>query len=569
MGPAVVSGFQTAAAITIGLGQLKNTFGYGKDFTSSTHIDDVIQSFIDLRDTINIRATWTGWLWIAILLVFKYLGGSQLRVRGRRVFAPLKVTGPVLLCIIAIVSTKLAKLHLSPGCTVYNEATGVSNVYLPNANVSQWNLTNAPRDNPKCVPMPKSVVGSIVPLPWPRDRALAITGKFGNPPTGNVHLRWELLNGKLLTGAIIITLVASLESIAIAKALASKHRQPDLDPNKEYVALGLANFFGSFTGGYPLSGSFSRSALNDDLGASSPVAVLTVAVIVGVMLKIASTVPVFYWLPQNALSAIVVVALINLLDVSHLVWLARHDRKDAGLWITAFLAVLFQGVEIGILIAVVISLALVVAETILAPMPQLGLVPGSTRRAFRSMRQYPNAQGVPGVRVFRIEAPIIFANTPGVVSQLRHVLFASAEATSAAAEALATGAAATAGAAGAAASAADAAARAPVHAVVLDLSNVPYVDSAFLESFADLIDQYARAEVLLCFANPNSFVLHKLEITGLRAQLNNQSGEEKDWIFLTVSDAVDAVKQYEPPLKPQKLLYSPPEEDEETALCGA
>ena len=291
MGPAVISGFQTAAAITIALGQFKNIFGYSSDFTQSSHLDDIIQSFIDLRPTLNTRATWSGWMWIAILFSFRQLGGTA--VRGRKPFNFLKITGPVALCIIAIVSTKLTGLHLSPGCTVFNEQTGISNVYFANASTAQWNISGAPPDNPGCVPMPKSVVGSILPLPWPGDRGLSIVGKFGKPPTGNVHLRWEYINGKLLTGAIIITLVASLESIAIAKALASKHRQPDLDPNKEYIALGLANIFGSFTSSYPISGSFSRSALNDDLGASSPVAMLTVATIVGITLKIASTVPMF------------------------------------------------------------------------------------------------------------------------------------------------------------------------------------------------------------------------------------------------------------------------------------
>jgi MFS superfamily sulfate permease-like transporter len=566
MGPAVISGFQTAAAITIALGQFKNIFGYSSDFTQSSHIDDVIQSFIDLRPTLSTRATWSGWMWIAILFSFRQLGG--ITVRGRKPFNILKITGPVVLCIIAIVSTKLTDLHLSPGCTVYNENTGISNVYFANASTAQWNISGAPPDNPGCVPMPKSVVGSILPLPWPGDRGLSIVGTFGKPPTGNVHLRWEYVNGKLLTGAIIITLVASLESIAIAKALASKHRQADLDPNKEYVALGLANIFGSFTSSYPISGSFSRSALNDDLGASSPVAMLTVATIVGITLKIASTVPMFYYLvrlplwtsrhacacadqryihsaivqPQNALSAIVVIALLSLFDVHHFLWLAKYDRKDACLWLTAFLAVLFQGVEIGILIAVVISLGLVVIETILAPMPQLGLVPGSTRRAFRSKRQYPNAATVPGIRVFRIESPVIFANAPGVCAQLRQVVFGSEDYVlpdflGGPSETMA------------AAASGDGE---PVRAVVVDFSNVPYVDSAFIEGFTDLIDQYRRAEVLLCFANPNSNVMHKLVITKMLQALNTQSGEEQSWIFLTVSDAVEAVRRYEPPVKPRR-----------------
>jgi len=536
--------------------QFKNIFGYSSDFTTSTHLDQLIQSYISLRPTLSERATWSGWLWIAILLIFKYVGGAT--VRGRQPFKVLKIMGPVMLCVIAIVSTKVASLHLSPGCTVFNEKTGVSNVFFADASVAQWNVSTAPRDNPQCVPMPKSTVGSILPLPWPGNRGLAIVGKFGAPPTGNVNLRWDYVDGKLLTGAIIITLVASLESIAIAKALASKHRQPDLDPNKEYVALGLANIFGSFTSSYPISGSFSRSALNDDLGASSPVAMLTVATIVGITLKIASSCPMFFFLPQNALSAIVVIALMSLFDVSHFMWLLKYDRKDAALWLTAFLAVLFQGVEIGILIAVVISLGLVVIETILAPMPQLGLVPGSTRRAYRSMRQYPNAASVPGIRVFRIEAPVLFANAPGVCSQLRRVVYGSEEGVlPAALGGPGEGAAATTG---------DAE---PVRAVVVDFSNVPYVDSAFIEGFTDLLDQYRRAEVLLCFANPNSNVMHKLVITNMLETLNTQSGEEQSWIFLTVSDAVEAVRRYEAPLKPRK--FGPPNDDQTppAALCAA
>ncbi len=196
MGPAVISGFQTAAAITIALGQFKAVFGYGKDFSQSNEFHVLIGSFIDLRDTVSTRAVWSGFVWIGIMLVFKYVNMLTRRIKGLRGTAGvrilwfLKITGPVLLCIIAIVSTKLAGLYLSPGCTVFNEKTGVSNVYFANATTAQWNITGAPRDNPGCVPMPKSRVGSILPLPWPRDRALQITGQFGSPPVGNAHLRW-------------------------------------------------------------------------------------------------------------------------------------------------------------------------------------------------------------------------------------------------------------------------------------------------------------------------------------------------------------------------------------------
>ena len=97
MGPAVISGFQSAASISIALGQFKNIFGYGKDFTSSTHIDELIQSFIDYRGNISTRATWSGWLWIALLLIFKYAGRiKSVKIRGYNPFTFFKITGPVL-----------------------------------------------------------------------------------------------------------------------------------------------------------------------------------------------------------------------------------------------------------------------------------------------------------------------------------------------------------------------------------------------------------------------------------------------------------------------------------------
>jgi MFS superfamily sulfate permease-like transporter len=183
-----------------------------------------------------------------------------------------------------------------------------------------------------------------------------------------------------------------------------------------------------------------------------------------------------------------------------------------------------------VLIAVVVSLALVVLETVLAPTPELGLVPGNTKRAFRSIQQYPEAETIPGVVIMRVEAPLIFFNAPSVCAQLRAIVYGSGYTPAVKNNGAST------------------------RAVVLDLSNVPYIDSAAIEGFSDLIDQYKRAEVLLVFANPNSNVLHRLYITPLRDAINSQFGEQRDWFFLTVSDAVDAVKRYEPPMKPLKVM---------------
>jgi MFS superfamily sulfate permease-like transporter len=583
MSAPVISGFQSAAAITIGMGQLKNTFGYGKDFTSSNKLDEQIQSFIDWRGELNTRTTWSGWLWIAILMVFKYVGRLKVKVRGVEVFRFFKIMGPVLLVIISILSTYYGELYLSPGCKGYDSVKNSANLYVPTAVgiPSAWNVSspgvtttnfvgalityNRPVDNPGCVPFPKlATVVTYLPdttnpwgslaNPWPRVRGLAITGTFGAPPHG-IPLNHDLVSGTLLTSAIVITLVASLESIAISRALANKHKQTGFEPSKEYIALvrppspsrndrslphtraadsgpsqGMANFFGSMTGAYPISGSFSRSALNEEVGATSPVAVLTVATLVGIVIKIASSAPIFFYLPQNALSAIVVVSLMNLLDVDHFLYLLKNDRKDAGLWLTAFLAVLFQGVEIGILIAVCISLALVVVETIMSPMPELGLVPGNSRRAYRSIRQYPDAKPVHGVRIFRVESPICFFNAESVASTLRAVVFGSDATSKDKLDGLTT------------------------RSLVVDMSNVPYVDSTMVGVFSELLEQLEHAGVLLVLANPNSAVLHRLTQSPLLKLINGQFGVTADHVYLTVSEAVDAAAAFQPPIKTVKII---------------
>jgi len=554
MGPAVISGFQSAAAVTIAAGQLKSTFGYGKDFTQSTRLHDIISSFVRWQGELNARAAWTGWLWIALMLTFKYGGrADRVRLRGVRVLRALKFSGPVLLCIIAIVATKLGRLYLSPGCSGYDGVKNAANVFVPSSlsRPTSWNLTQPvtatdsaghlvtytpPRDAPGCVPMPKAAAPApflpdpVTPWgsrgnPWPRDRGIAITGSFGAPPRGRMP-RFGLLSGELLSGAAVVTAVSALESIAIAKALAAKHRTAGFDPSREYVALGLANVAGAFTGAYPVGGSFSRSALNDEVGGTSPVVALVVGSLVGMVLKLASSVPIFFYLPQNALSAVVIASLLNLMDTAHFIFLCRFDRKDALLWLAAFLGVLFLGVEIGILVAIITSLAMVVVETIFAPAPLLGLVPGNSRRAYRSVQQYPEAAPVPGVAVMRVEAPLLFFNAPSVCARLRALVHRVGDEDSA---------------------------EARTRAVVLDLSNVPYCDSAFLDEFGELVAFFKREGVLLALANPNSNVLHKLTITPLLTALNSQFGEPHDWVFLTVSDAVNAVLRFEPPLRSVKL----------------
>ncbi|MDH3294685.1 MAG: sulfate permease, partial [Acidimicrobiia bacterium] len=123
------------------------------------------------------------------------------------------------------------------------------------------------------------------------------------------------LIGNLLTTAIVITIVGFMESIAVAKVYARRHRY-DVDPNKELIGLGAANVASGLFGGYPVTGGFSRTAVNESAGARTPVASLVTAGVV--LMTIALLTPLFSSLPNAALGAIIIAAVVGLIDVKEM-----------------------------------------------------------------------------------------------------------------------------------------------------------------------------------------------------------------------------------------------------------
>ena len=166
---------------------------------------------------------------------------------------------------------------------------------------------------------------------------------------------------------------------------------------------------------YPVTGSFSRSAVNNDTGAKTGLAgVVTGLVVLLVLLVLA---PVLKWLPINVLSAIVISSVIGLLDYEEAIFLWKSDLRDFFIWTIALLGTLFLGVEIGLLIAVGISLLFVIYESAYPHIAVLGQLPGT--QIFRNVKQYGDAEQAPGVLVLRIDAPIYFANVAYVKDRLR------------------------------------------------------------------------------------------------------------------------------------------------------
>jgi SulP family sulfate permease len=268
------------------------------------------------------------------------------------------------------------------------------------------------------------VVGSIlaVELLGLQDRGVKIVGEIPDILPGfDLPSIDASIMPALARAAIVITLVGFMESIAIAKVCARRYRY-EIDPNRELVGLGVANVASGLFGGYAVTGGFSRTAVNDSAGARTPLASLITTALI--LLTIAFLTPLFTSLPQAALGAIIIVAVVNLIDVKQARHIVAVKRSDLiGLTI-AFVATLLLGIEVGILIAVVASMLVVFARMSKPHTATLGRIPGST--SFRNVRRFSEVETTPGVRVLRMDAAMSFANATFVK---RLVLDATAELT--------------------------------------------------------------------------------------------------------------------------------------------
>lgn len=296
------------------------------------------------------------------------------------------------------------------------------------------------------------------------------------------------------------------------------------------------NLFGSFASAYPSAGSFSRSALNDECEATSPVSVLTVAVLVAFVLRFAM--PLFKYLPKCTLSAIVVVALVNLADPDELAWLWKNDRKDLALWWLTFLSVLFTGVEIGILIGVLGSIFLTVLENWVLTTTRL--------RRLRDTRLWVDASQYndydddePSIHVLRVEGAFTFLTAGQVGQKLEHLVKVAAEQRREGQPA--------------------------IEKVVVDLGGSHYIDSTGLHYLEEALVELNRGGILVALSNPTQRVLHKLYITGLLNKFNRQFGVESSWVFASTDDAVLAVGAW---VKPAQKDKAPKGDDASTAESG-
>ena len=298
----VISGFTSAAAIIIGMSQLKHLLGI--DIPGSNKIQHL---FIQASNAIENTHLLTLGIGIVAIVLIKIMRKINKKI-------------PSALIVVVL---------------------GILAVY-----VFQWNLVGV------------KIVEQI--------------------PSGLPSFQLPELNseriGDLIPVALTLALIAFMEAISVSKAVAERHPEYEIDANKELVALGTSNLVGSFFQSYPVTGGFSRTAVNDEAGAKTGISSIVSALVIALTLLFLT--PLFYYLPNAVLAAIIMVAVFGLIDFKYPVQLFKRRKDEFFLLIATFAITLTIGIKEGILIGVLLSLLLMVYRTSVPHVAILGKIKG-------------------------------------------------------------------------------------------------------------------------------------------------------------------------------------------------
>lgn len=326
---------------------------------------------------------------------------------------------------------------------------------------------------------------------------------------------------KVLPTAISATLIGYMESIAIGKTLATSHGY-NIDAGQELFALGASNLIGSMFGCYPVTGSFSRSAVNNNTGALSQLSGLVTAMTM--LCTLLFLTPLFHYLPQFVLAAIVITSVIPLIAVGEARKLWRIRKHDFVLWVVAFLGTLFLGVLIGIGIAVLLSLVIVIYESARPQITVLWRIPGTT--IYRNVKQENNGAFIPSVFIARIGSSLYFANASFVKDTLWTYVQSLEEVNK-------------------------------TEYVVLEMTSVVSIDATAMHVIQDIVNDFRSHGIQIAFAQ----IGNRADRTLRRASATEKIGEQ--WFFPTVNQAVHYCLQHQRAKKARATLV-----DSQSSVSG-
>lgn len=330
-----------------------------------------------------------------------------------------------------------------------------------------------------------AVIGTIL-LAWTFDlgaKGVALIGEIpqGLPPLTLPSFSTTLWRD-LVGSAIIISIIGFVESISVAQTLAAKRRQR-IDPDQELIGLGAANLGAAFTGGFPVTGGFSRSVVNFDAGARTPAAGAYTAV--GLALASLFLTPFIAYLPKATLAATIIVAVLSLVDFSILKKTWRYSKADFAAVCTTLLITLLFGVELGVIAGVLISLLVHLYNSSRPHIAIVGQVPG-TEHYRNILRHKVITQDT--ILSLRVDESLYFANARFLEDAIAR----------------------------------EVADRPPLKHVILLCAAVNHIDMSALESLEEINDRLSDMNVKLHLSEVKGPVMDRLEGTDFMSKLTGR-----------------------------------------------
>lgn len=330
----VISGFSSAAAIVIGINQIKNLTGI--PIVRSNRLQEIVSSLITQLHKVDIETFVVGVFTITILFTIK--------------LTKSKLPGPLMVVVLGIISFYFFHNTLSHVAVLKDIPSGLPSFKFP---VITYQL-----------------VLDVLPI------------------------------------ALTLAIIGFLETISIGKAMEKSSDDVMISPNKELIALGMMNIFGSMFKSYPSTASFSRSAVNEDAGSKTGLAALfSLLVIVLVLLFLT---PYFYYLPKAVLAGIIMVSVVKLVNYKEAIRLWKLNKSDFWMLIATFSGTLFLGIKEGITIGVVLSLIMLIARTSRPHVAVLGRIPNTN--IFRNTDRFEEVEIDDEILILRFDARVYFAN---------------------------------------------------------------------------------------------------------------------------------------------------------------
>nr|WP_315465120.1 sulfate permease [uncultured Rhodoferax sp.] len=331
--------------------------------------------------------------------------------------------------------------------------------------------------------------------------AVAVVGTIRLEGMTQVFKLPELASLQALTGpTLLISFIGMVQCITMAQALAAKRRER-IDANRELTGLGAANIAAAFSGGMPVGGGLSRSALNVAAGAQTPLAGVVSGFSMVVLILLGTE-----WLaklPLTVLAASIVVAAWGMIDVRALCQAWKYDRADALAWLGTALGVLTLGLDTGIAMGIGLSLTTLLWRSSAPHIAVLGRLPGTS--TFRNVERY-ETETLPHALLLRIDESLFFGNLQAVEARLSQELGKSDR----------------------------------IKDVVLVMTAVNRVDTSAMEVLSDINRDLQERGFRLHFAEVKGPVQDRLIHTKLWAGLSGQ-------VFHSVSEAFQALQSEELP----------------------